>query len=153
MLCGLEWQEHRPWKRIHPLRPSVGRAGSCTPTWAKEKTLANQAKVAPVSRIVQRRWRACPHMGLSRRGLLPTRKLSKTSSWGGLGHLTLVSPLFFLFFCLSSPPLWKRITAQEKIFACFWMLIGVVIYSFLIGSISSLLSYANSQGEEEIRYK
>jgi hypothetical protein len=41
-------------------------------------------------------------------------------------------------------------TIEEKLFACIWMLIGVMVYSFMIGSVSSILAYNNAQKEQDM---
>ena len=42
------------------------------------------------------------------------------------------------------------ITINEKMFACAWMLLGVMVYSFLIGSVSSILAYTNTKQEQDL---
>ena len=42
-------------------------------------------------------------------------------------------------------------TIEEKIFSCIWMLVGVLVYSFVIGSVSSLWNCDNTQKEQDMK--
>ena len=45
----------------------------------------------------------------------------------------------------------KATTTEELVFACIWMLLGVMVYSFTIGSVSSIFAYKSAQKENEMQ--